>query len=242
MALSSAGARGPAGWLCCVQGRARSMPPSPAINFTPSRSETSFRPILSVSKGPGSSWEELGPSIVQAGAQTRHLPAHTVLPCPVSGHLGEDPSFRNGEPGAGPSPAVFHSHQLRASVDRTEGLATGRPTWRRGSEHMGQEFLVPLALRFLGRMHQTWGWPPGAAKARRLMRLPQGREAAKPPMLGLLGSWIPPAGAGRRPPATALEAPSSFTPCSGKDLRRCLAKKVMTEEIKIYSLGVPFLK
>lgn len=50
---------------------------------------------------------------------------HSAARCPVSGQLDEDPNFWDGDPGVGVSPAEFHSHQLRAGVDRTEVSGSG---------------------------------------------------------------------------------------------------------------------
>lgn len=129
--------------LCSVQGGAHSCRPpfsNQAINLTSSRLETSSASTLGTfegcsSRGPPSVTPPgMRPPLYRAGSARGPARGvcsmtvtctHSAAPCPVSGQLDEDPNFWDGDPGVGVSPAEFHSHQLRAGVDRTEVSGSG---------------------------------------------------------------------------------------------------------------------
>lgn len=153
------------------------------------------------------------------------------------------PCLGTWEPWGGTSPAASGSY--------LESRASGRQgpshvCWRTGCPFLGAPRLgggpVPPPLGISGWLHLV-GWLPGTANPARRWAHARGwgpAEAVLTPAASLReleGDRVPLRLAGHR---LTHCPPSSFVP---EDLRPCLAKNVMTEEIKIlYSLSVPFLK
>lgn len=159
---------------------------------------------------------------------------YTVLPTPLSGHLGAL--------GGHLASCVWlllgvEGQWETGAVPRLLEDGVSLPG---GSQAWGGSSAPPLGIS--GWLHLV-GWLPGTANPARRWAHARGwgpAEAVLTPAASLReleGDRVPLRLAGHR---LTHCPPSSFVP---EDLRPCLAKNVMTEEIKIlYSLSVPFLK
>lgn len=248
--------------LCSVQGGAHSCRPpfsNQAINLTSSRLETSSASTLGTfegrsSRGPPSVTPPgMRPPLYRAGSARGPARGvcsmtvtctHSAAPCPVSGQLDEDPNFWDGDSGVGVSPAEFHSHQLRAGVDRTEVSGSGagpppggwsaRGLWgsrlpppQESREAYTRLGVSPLELQNPGgSLDKAQGRVPAEARTWAFSVVPR-------PYLLTAGIS---AGAGGSLPATyctwrphLVYSFYLFLLCGTKYLRQCLAKNVMTD-------------